>query len=281
MGNPTKKQIEIGNKFIKSTLNSTEIQKLNKNVKYIKDVIDDSLDSKDKSAFSVEKCKRKCDHINNVITSLNRNPNEVFSIKLINNVYKKMNRPLIKENTVYMSCLSNCYIGNEISKEKPQNKENDSNESGNSRLNKRISCPSIVKVRDYKHEDLVVPVYENTHDDVRTRVDGCSSKVLNELADYFEPACNGHDACYHCLDKSKCDDDFYDNMQYICEKYFPGFSNLIDYAQCKLYKNAAYQVVKVSGDVQWGYDQDHKWNSNCKCTTEINNKLISKNFLIA
>ncbi|OUM64801.1 hypothetical protein PIROE2DRAFT_8344 [Piromyces sp. E2] len=105
MAKPSNKQIEIENKFIKSTLNSTEIRKLNKNVQQIKQVIDNSLDSEDKSPFSLEKCKSKCDHISKTISSLNRNPNEVFSIKLINKVYKKINRPLIDENTIYMSCM--------------------------------------------------------------------------------------------------------------------------------------------------------------------------------
>ncbi|OUM60964.1 hypothetical protein PIROE2DRAFT_13168 [Piromyces sp. E2] len=102
---PTNKQIQIGNQIIKSTLNSTHIKKLNNNVEFIKDVIDNSLDSKDESSFSLDKCKTKCDYINKTISSLNRNPNKIFSIKLINNIYKKINRPLIKENTIYMSCM--------------------------------------------------------------------------------------------------------------------------------------------------------------------------------
>ncbi|OUM62650.1 hypothetical protein PIROE2DRAFT_11026 [Piromyces sp. E2] len=271
MGKPSKKQIEIGNQFIKSTLNSTQIKKLNKNVKYIKEIVDDSLDAKDQSPFSLEKCKRKCDRINKTISSLNRNPNEMFSIKLLNNIYRKTNRPLIKENTLYMSCMSNCYMENDISKEKqPMNEithdeevnEIDDNEIDDSKLNKRATCPSIDKLREYRHEKLVVPVYQNSRNDVRTRVDGCSSKVLIELADYFTPACNGHDACYHCLSKTQCDNDFYDNMQEICEKYYPGFSNIIDYTQS-------------------GHTGDRNWKSDCKCTDEIKSKLVSKLFELA
>ncbi|OUM56621.1 hypothetical protein PIROE2DRAFT_18676 [Piromyces sp. E2] len=185
-----------------------------------------------------------------------------------------------------MSCMSNCYIENEISKEnqsikevtEKEEKEINSNEMDDSKLNKRASCPAIEKIRDYKTEDLVVPMYKSSKSDVRTRIDGCSSKVLNDLASYFTPACNGHDACYHCLSKTQCDNDFYDNMQYICEKLFPGFWNVIDYAQCKIYKNTAYGTVKVLSPKAAGHAGDREWKNDCKCTNEIKNKLVSKLF---
>ncbi|OUM65171.1 hypothetical protein PIROE2DRAFT_7896 [Piromyces sp. E2] len=47
-------------------------------------------------------------------------------IKQINNIYKKMNRPLIKENTILHE--------------------------------KRISGPSITKICDYKHEDVYTAI---------------------------------------------------------------------------------------------------------------------------
>ncbi|OUM58268.1 hypothetical protein PIROE2DRAFT_16499 [Piromyces sp. E2] len=161
MAKLTKKQIEIENQLIISTLNSTQIRKLN-NVEFIKD----------------KNVKEKCDKNNKTISSLNINPNEMFSIKLINKLYKKINRPLIKENTNYMPCM-------------------------------RASCPVNEKVRNYKNENLVVPVYKNSRYDVGTRI-------------------------------------------------FPNFSNIVDYGQCKMYKNTAYAAIKVLSPDAAGHTGDRR-----------------------
>ncbi|OUM70584.1 hypothetical protein PIROE2DRAFT_1102 [Piromyces sp. E2] len=170
-------------------------------------------------------------------------PNTKTSIKLNANEFFKFNKSSKKQ----------IEIGNQFIKS-----------TLNSTKIKKASCPVIEKIRDSTHENLVVPVYKNSRDDVRTRVDGCSSKVLcDELADYFTLACNRHDTCYHCILKTQCDNDFYDNIQYVCEKYFPSLP-----------------LLKFLSPDAAGHTGDYKWKSDYKCTAEIKSKLVSKLFLL-
>jgi len=148
-------------------------------------------------------------------------------------------------------------------------------------LSKR-SCPAVKQIEKYSlGNSFFVPVYQKRKDDVRARVDGCSAKLLVQLASYFTPACNGHDVCYHCGKKANCDNDFNKNMGIICEKVWPGFWNIIDYIQCKSYQDIAFSAVNQNGfGVLDAYKDDQNRQFNCKCTSEINSKLLSKMFYL-
>jgi len=141
------------------------------------------------------------------------------------------------------------------------------------------SCPSV-SVNYYENigNKYKIPYYERSNDDLRRRIDGCSSDLLNDLASYLTPSCNGHDACYHCEKKETCDNGFKLNMDRICENKFHGVLEAIDYTYCLGYKNSAYQVVKKANFAKSGYNSDQKWVNNCKCTSDTRKHFVNKNF---
>jgi hypothetical protein len=96
------------------------------------------------------------------------------------------------------------------------------------------------------------------------RVDGCSvPKEINPMYRHvFKAACDEHDICYHTdTSKSHCDNDFRNNMLYICDHYYKGITNVAQEKACEAAAALFYSGVVVGG--QSGYDGDQDWKKNC------------------
>ncbi|MEW6594602.1 MAG: hypothetical protein AB1413_07010 [Thermodesulfobacteriota bacterium] len=92
------------------------------------------------------------------------------------------------------------------------------------------------------------------------RIDGCSvpEKIDPMYRHVFKAACDEHDVCYHSdTAKAHCDNDFRDNMLYICDHYYKGAANAFQEKACEDAALIFYGAVSIGG--QNGYDKDQKW----------------------
>ncbi|OUM63736.1 hypothetical protein PIROE2DRAFT_9675 [Piromyces sp. E2] len=293
-------------KSLKNAINrifdKDEIEELNKTSDFIASSFNKVFN--DLVNFDITTCEKTCKNSQNLLKMINDNEYNSFSIDKINLILEKsLNGFKFDIDTLYDRCVSFCYnksfINKAINDYNKENehvniehgeediKENVEEDNEEEKLNKRASCPTPSPSSYSKVEDMSIAVYGNTKIDVLNRVDGCSAGILDY--DLFKPACNAHDYCYHCNDKSYCDKNLLKQLQSLCDaKYSPsGFFDFIgeiftkNLSNCLSLANVYYLGVDTFGSS--GFDSDKKSmdsnpNKSCYCSASYKSAFVDKPF---
>jgi len=273
----TKNEAELFNQYADASIKDIENTIINMN-----NFLEEDINFNN---FDINNCKDNCykSYINfKKIINDKTNP---FNIETYNKVLKASGQMTIDEDYFLNNCLSQCLYYNEIKdvykKDNIEyyikNRKRNEYEVENNTLMKReqFDCKEKEKgitVLETKEDGTIV--YEKSEYSALLggRVDGCSAGIFEDYMTTFTPACNGHDACYHCSDdKSQCDISFKDNMDKLCDRVYS--SLLLDRIGCHAKAGIAYAAVSVGKFAFSGWDSDQSYRER------NHNQDISDNYL--
>jgi len=240
----------------------------------------------DLDTFNINECQANCNNALNQFENVVNDSSNNFNLKTFNYILISSDQGSVDENYFANVCRSQCYFIEEFitafkndnimsTVNHIQNEINELDEVFKGVLTKRntFDCSTRAKTVTVDHfasNDPDIPVYKQSQDSIFLcksggRIDGCSAqyKILDDFMYYFTPACNGHDACYHCNgDKTQCDDQFKNNMINLCEKNHSIISRPKSLFSCKSVAYVAHLVVKHA-DFAWdGWRSDRAFTNN-------------------
>ncbi|ORX87774.1 hypothetical protein BCR32DRAFT_289083 [Anaeromyces robustus] len=227
--------------------------------------------------FNIENCKDNCFKSYVKFKRVINDQNNPFNIETYNKVLKASGQMTIDEDYFLNDCLSQCLYYNEMKDvykndnvkyyiNQYKKKRNEEIENHNLMKREKFDCSKKDKeitVLENKKDGSIVYKKSDYSALLGSRVDGCSAGIFKDFITVFTPACNGHDACYHCSDdKSKCDINFKDNMDNLCDKVYSSLR--LERVTCHLKANIAYAAVSVGKFAFDGWNGDRSYVKNNK-----------------
>jgi len=284
------------------------------------DAIHSYNDTQSLAQFSMPQCQEKClkaqsNYVDKIFKSdVPYNLNAQNTIRRLNgigdlNIFSAYERCIgscrhMNHLFTNMDKASTTTTDNTMTPQNPSKKRayNASPLSGNS-LRKRGQCAII---SDLGKDDLGAQTYEIKVDFIQSdknvlyaRINGCTvpdflkaeSSISSEAFENFKPACNYHDACYHCAGntpfaKTQCDDNFYQYMLGICDERFLKLGLLSAFEECKEDALLMQTTVKVYGNENFrsfhekieAAKQSAGADRECICTEADDRTLLSHHF---
>jgi len=251
--------------------------------------------------YSLEDCKKNCEEANIKFNRIMDDKSNNFNLTQYNQFLEAHDEPKIDHDTLYNSCLSKCFVIQEIYEHDMENENNDTSSPVSLKNIKREDSSNDCQPASEGKISLVNENYKNgcaqyqqdedSADTCVATLNGCSLPLVDKLYNandfgLFVPACNSHDLCYGCMaGKSYCDDTFYNNMKSLCKLYNKWYQVASGrYALCIAEAEIFYASIKYTKIAQKAYDDCKIFNNDVNCafcgTKIIQDTLLKSPFYV-